>query len=227
MRRSAAPKIVGVIFSRADFQRAIRLRTPPDLFELRLDGLVHCLDYVSAAIRRLPAPLIITARDPREGGANNLPVPMRRSLLLRFLPAAQYIDVELKSTRALESVLKKAADTGTRRIISFHDFQTMPAPARLGQIAERGHSLGATFTKVAVRTDTAIKLHILLDFFEKYRATHNVVAMGIGRRGRASRLEFARRGCPLNYGHLGHARVPGQLSIGELSLATAGIREDS
>jgi len=34
------PLIVGVLASRADLGRAVRMRTPPDLFELRLDRLV-------------------------------------------------------------------------------------------------------------------------------------------------------------------------------------------
>ena len=67
------PKIVGVIFSRADLERARRMRKPPDLFELRLDRLID------APIGQLPAPLIITARHPREGGANNLSALRRRA----------------------------------------------------------------------------------------------------------------------------------------------------
>ncbi|HZE12711.1 MAG TPA: type I 3-dehydroquinate dehydratase, partial [Chthoniobacterales bacterium] len=97
-------KIVGVIFSRADLERALRMRRPPDFFELRLDGLL------GGPIEKLPAPLIITARDPREGGANNLSVPRRRALLLKFLPRAKYVDVELRSARALQSVLRSASD---------------------------------------------------------------------------------------------------------------------
>ena len=33
------PRVVGVIASRADLERAVRMRRPPDLFELRLDRL--------------------------------------------------------------------------------------------------------------------------------------------------------------------------------------------
>ena len=33
------PRIVGVIASREDLEQALRMRRPPDLFELRLDHL--------------------------------------------------------------------------------------------------------------------------------------------------------------------------------------------
>jgi 3-dehydroquinate dehydratase-1 len=210
------PQIAGVIFSRADFQRALRMRKSPDLFELRLDRLVNRIDEISAALERLPAPLIITARDPREGGANNLSAPRRRALLLQFLSRAARVDVELRSVRSLESVLRSAHAQNVRTIVSFHDFETTPPATHLDEIVSRARSLGAGIIKIATRTDTPAQLDALLDFFERHRRLGNVVAMGIGKLGRASRLELARRGCILNYAHLNSPAAEGQLSIQDL-----------
>lgn len=206
----SAPKIVGVIFSRADLARAIRMRKPPHLFELRLDRLLN------VAIGPLPAPCIITARHPREAGANNLSSARRRALLLEFLPRAAYVDVELRSAHALTPVLRAAAKNKVATIISFHDFETTPSASRLDQIASQARSLGAAIVKVATRTDTPAQLDRLLDFWEGQRPMRNLVVMGIGKLGRLSRRELARRGCLLNYGHLGSRVAPGQLSIEEL-----------
>jgi 3-dehydroquinate dehydratase-1 len=210
------PQIVGVIFSRADLQRALRMRKPPNLFELRLDRLVNSMGEVEAAIDRLPAPCIITARDPREGGANHLSVSRRRGLLLQFLPRAAYVDVEFRSARSLAPVLRSARAHGIPTIISFHDFKTTPRAARLDEIVFSAQSLGAALIKVATRTDTPAQLTVLLDFFERQRGAANVVAMGIGKLGRTSRLELAGRGCLLNYAHLATPAVAGQLSIRDL-----------
>lgn len=210
------PKIVGVIFSRADLGRALRMRKPPNLFEVRLDRFANNLTEVRAAIPRLPAPLIITARHPVEGGTNNLSVTKRRALLTEFVPHARYVDVELRSVLPLRPVLQTAAKNNVGTIISFHDFETMPRPAQLERVVAQGYLLGAAFVKVAVRTDTKIQLDRLLDFFEQHRVHRETVTMGIGKFGRAARVELARRGCPLNYGHLGTAAAPGQLSIEEL-----------
>jgi 3-dehydroquinate dehydratase-1 len=210
------PRIVGVIFSRADLRRALRMRKAPDFFELRLDALVPCLDDLRRTIAQLAAPLIITARHPGEGGANRLSSPRRRELLLEFLPRARYLDVELRSIPRFLPVLETAARSKIETIISFHDFQTSPTTAQLNRIAARAHSLGAALLKVAVRTDTTAELANLLHFFDRHRRAPRTVAMGIGRLGRASRLELIRRGCVLNYGHLGSEAVPGQLSLDEL-----------
>jgi 3-dehydroquinate dehydratase-1 len=206
------PKTVGVIFSRADLRRALRMRKPPNFFELRLDRFANNLAKVRAAIPKLPAPIIITARRPDEGGAHNLSAAQRRALLLKFLPFARYVDVELSSVPALRSVLERAAANEVATIISFHDFETTPGPAQLDRIAARARSFGAALVKVATRTDTQAQLDTLLDFFSRQRRA-SVIAMGIGQLGRASRLELARRGSILNYVHLGSRPVVGQLSI--------------
>ncbi len=52
------PRVVGVITSRADLDFAMRVRRPPDLFELRLDHLVHVLDELENKLSRLRAPLL-------------------------------------------------------------------------------------------------------------------------------------------------------------------------
>jgi 3-dehydroquinate dehydratase-1 len=213
------PLIVGVIFSQSDFQRALRMRNPPDLFELRLDRLHDCIAEITDAVARLPAPGIITARHPREGGAGDLSARRRRALLLEFLPHAKYIDLELRSAGPLGPVLDSAAAGRVRTIISCHDFKTTPAPARLDELAARARSLGADVVKVATRTDTRSQMQTLLAFYDRHGRQNPVAAMGIGKFGRAARLELARRGSVLNYAHLGSAAVPGQLSVRDLRRA--------
>src|SRR6266487_1290025 len=108
-------RIVGVIASRADLDRALQMRRPPDLFELRLDRLAGIVEQLENKLPRLRAPLIITARHPQEGGANNLSLRQRRELLTRFLPYAEYVDVELRSAFALHSLLTLANRKKVRR----------------------------------------------------------------------------------------------------------------
>jgi 3-dehydroquinate dehydratase I len=212
------PQIVGVIFSRTDFQRALRMRHPPDLFELRLDALAGHLDFVGNAIAGLGVPLIITARHPREGGRNDLSSRERRRLLLAFLPHAKYVDIELRSARGLRAVSEAARANGIGIIGSVHDFVGLPDTKGLDRMAEAARSLGAVMLKIAARLETPAQLARLLEFFERQGGT-KIAAMGIGKLGRFSRLEFARRGCPLNYAHLGKSKVAGQLSIRELRRA--------
>ena len=161
---AARQSIVGVIFSLRDLRRAVRLRRPPDFFELRLDALVRHLDEIETT--KFPAPLILTARDPREGGVNNLAARARRDLLLRFLPRAHTIDIELRSAPAFLSILDLARARNIQRIISFHNFQDTPPVFRLHEKARAAQKFGADIFKVATRTDTDAQLQRLLDFYD-------------------------------------------------------------
>ena len=216
MASLSTPQIVGVIFTRADLSRALRMRNTPDLFELRLDALSGSSDEVRAAIGNLRAPLIVTARHPREGGSNRLSARKRRALFLRFLPYAAYVDIELRSAAGFAAILKEARAKGIEIIVSFHDFKETPSRSRLDEIAGNARSLGADLLKIVTRTDTPVQLARLLDFFQAERLKMNIAAMGIGRLGRISRLRLARGRSALNYGHLGRPQAEGQLSIVQL-----------
>ena len=218
-QRSATqrPRVVGVIASRADLGRARGMRKPPDLFELRLDHLSGIVDQLERKLPRLRAPLIITARHPQEGGANNLSLRQRRDLLTRFLPHADYVDVELRSASALRSLLLLAKQKKVRRIISFHNFKSTPPPRVLVAKARAAKACGANIFKVATRTDTPIEFKRLLDFVTKKNVNLSVAAMGMGKLGAISRVLLARAGSALVYASVAAGTdIEGQLSLEQL-----------
>ena len=217
--KEANQLIVGVIASPADLRFAVTMHQPPDLFELRLDHLCGMLGPLERKMSILsggrgePAPVIITARDPHEGGANNLSFQQRLDLLLRFLPYAKYLDVELRSARGFKSLLERARKQEVRRILSFHNFKSTPPPRSLRAKAASAKALGADIFKVATRTDTPAELAHLVDFVMNKGVDLSVSAMGIGRLGAISRLLLASYGSVLNYGSLRRAQLEGQLPI--------------
>jgi len=211
------PRIVGVIASREDLEQALRMRRPPDLFELRLDRLAGIVGRVETKLPKLRAPLIITARHPNEGGSGRLSLRQRRELLSRFLTHADYLDVELRSARALRALLAIAKTKNVRRIISFHDFKSTPSARLLVAKAHNAKALRADIFKVATRTDTPTELGRLLEFITKNRVNVRLAVMGIGRLGAISRVLLARAGSVLIYASLGPATdVEGQLSLEQL-----------
>ena len=205
--------IVGVITSPADLRFALAMPEPPDVFELRLDQLWRNLNQLESKIPRLRRPIIITARDPREGGANDRSLQQRVDLLTRFLPYAKYIDVELRSARAFKELLARARKRNVRRILSFHDFKSTPPPRSLRAKAALAKASGADIFKIATRTDTPAQLARLINFLADKDAELPASAMGMGKLGEISRLLLARSGSVLNYAFLQKAQVGGQISI--------------
>ncbi|HEX5491750.1 MAG TPA: type I 3-dehydroquinate dehydratase [Candidatus Udaeobacter sp.] len=215
--RVERPQIVGVIASRADVDRAVRMRRPPDFFELRLDRLAAVADTVEELLPKLRAPLIITARHPREGGSGNLGLRQRRDLLARFLSHASYIDVELRSAHTLRSFAGLAENKNIGRIVSFHNFQSTPSSWILAAKAREAKSYGADIFKVATRMDTPIELGRLLAFITHNRLNLALAVMGIGKLGAISRVVLARAGSVLVYASVGAMTdIEGQLSLEQL-----------
>jgi len=210
------PRLVGVIMSLTDLNSSIRMRKPPDLFELRLDQLARNLDEVERKLSKLRAPLIMTARHPREGGANQLSTQQRRDLLSRFLPRARYIDVELRSVNALRPLLEAARWKNVGRIVSFHDLKATPDLRTLRTKARAAKAHGANIFKLATRTDKPAQLARLFDFMTKKNVDFAVSVMGIGKLGAISRVLLAHCGSALIYASIGESQIEGQMSLEQL-----------
>lgn len=208
------PRLVGVITHSADLRRALGMSAPPDLFELRLDSLVNEKTLEQKA-RKLSAPLIITARHPAEGGKNNLPAAARRDLLLRFLPIAKYVDIELRSVASLKAVIDKARRIGVGIIISVHHFGSTPGLGSLRAKTTRAARLRPGIFKVATRTDTPVQMVRLIQFVCDAPSSFPIAAMGMGKLGKLSRLLLAQCGSALTYASIAEPRIEGQLSLAQ------------
>ncbi|MGH8095432.1 MAG: type I 3-dehydroquinate dehydratase [Chthoniobacterales bacterium] len=219
-QKCVVPRLVGVIASPATLVRATRLRRPPDLFEIRLDALRDSLGEVARALPRLRAPLILTARHPSEGGLGRLNAGARRALLRRFLAAATFIDLELRSVGQMETLIDEMRRRRIGLVLSVHDFCGTPSTGELHRLAIRAAAIHPAVLKIVTRIDTAAQLEQLVAFFQgANRDKLPIAAMGIGKRGAESRRWLDRLGSALTYVSLGEAKIEGQPSLGQLRRA--------
>jgi 3-dehydroquinate dehydratase-1 len=220
MKPPCPGRVVAVIASRADLAKAVRLRRLPDCFELRLDMLRNSLGEVSRIVSRLRAPLILTARDPREGGAVGLTLSARRALLLQFLDQATMVDLELRSVRRLEPLLREIRSRRLGLILSHHDLRTTPTPTRLCELIASAVPFHPAVFKLATRTDTPEQVARLVSFFRKTNSRRlPLAAMGMGKLGFASRRQLDRLGSALTYVSLGQPNTEGQPTLSRLTRA--------
>ena len=205
---------MAVIASEAGLLRAKQVAAA-DLFELRLDVLAPIADRLKQEIPAFKAPLIITARHPREGGARGLNAARRAELLLSFLNYAAYVDLELRAMRELAAVRRQVRTKKVRLIISAHELRDTPSLVRLRAKAIAAAEADADIFKIVARTDTAEQLDRLVRFFDAPHVDLPISAMGFGKFGRVARLELAARGSVLNYVHLGQSQLRGQFSLAD------------
>ncbi|CAN5568688.1 hypothetical protein BH18VER1_BH18VER1_13170 [soil metagenome] len=211
--------LVAVIASLSDLQHAIRLRRLPTFFELRLDALHGETDLALDQVRRLRAPIIITARTAAEGGVNRLSASKRCDLLLSFIDEAAFLDVELRSLAGLRPVFDAATGLRVGRILSVHDLQRTPPREELEQFACDARAERADIFKIATRVNTRADASRLHEFFVANRKSIPLSAMCFGKDSRALRLRFAREGSALNYTYLRTPLAEGQWSLGDMRRA--------
>lgn len=249
------PLVVGVIADEAALRAAAALLPgdggAPELLELRQDAFHARLQgeapapaeeavarAIGALLHASPRPLILTLRDPREGGLDaTLASDRGRLALLRELSRdVAWIDLELRALLAPAAAgpgfRELAAATrarGGRVIASFHDFRGTPSLGRLRALAARArHSGCVDVFKIATTVARPADLARLLTFLDVENSAGGASAtsggsmrfavMGMGGAlGRASRVALAAAGSVFNYGSLGvAATAPGQWPVARL-----------
>ena len=210
-------KIVATVHSPASLAAARRLRAEDgvDFLELRVDAFAQNPDLLLRATLELSLPLIVTVRDPHEGGATrDLTAKKRRELFEKFLPHAALVDVELRAVlkKELAPVLDAARANGVQLILSHHDFKKTPPLVRLTDLTRQAWNAGADIFKVATMAANPRHLATLLDFLTRRESKQRpaLAVMAMGRFGKISRLLFAQCGSVLNYGFLDAANASGQ-----------------
>ena len=209
--KTPACALVGVIASLDELRFATRMRAAPELFELRLDQLPNLRESQLLKLRR---PLIITARHPAEGGKKLL--TGRRTLLLKFLPQAKFVDVELRSLRELREVWDEARRLRVGRICSFHHLKRTPEPAVLHKKLLGARKASADVFKVVTRADTLRDLLTLFKLLWSELSAMRLCVMATGKFGPISRLFFRDAGSSFIYAPLRHPLHHGQLTFQQL-----------
>lgn len=182
-----------------------------DLIELRLDALGSGAEVREfAAKQKASLPLLLTARNPDEGGENDLSDRERAAALEALLPHGALLDLELQSIPALASTWQRAGEAGLLRVASWHNFDHCPSHRELEGKVRAMHAAGADVAKLAFRLGEPGDLGTVIEILRADRPLPLAV-MGMGPLGPTSRLLAAQLGSVLNYGYLGEqATAPGQ-----------------
>ena len=101
------PSIVGAVADSDTLAALPELGKTTDLcdfIEFRIDALLEQESLLEQRIAGLNKPLVITVRDPTEGGLNDLSANERSKRMLQFLPHTSILDIEIRNLPAFQSV---------------------------------------------------------------------------------------------------------------------------
>ncbi len=198
-----------------------------EMLELRTDYLDRpdkdsVAALIAAAKGSIPAsmPVIVTCRDPGEGGVGNRPEALRIEVLLAAIEAgADYIDVEYANFlqpqigQKIRSAL--AGRPRSRLILSGHDFR-----GKLADIRQLCRDMQQAFPDAIVKlVYTANHINDCFDAFDLLHETKgDVIALCMGQPGLISRVLARKLGSFVTFASLDEqaATAPGQLTVGTL-----------
>jgi 3-dehydroquinate dehydratase I len=195
-----------------------------DIVEFRADALAADPAAVARAMDACPVPVLLTVRDPAEGGLGALDGPARHALFSQLLPHANLLDVEIANLEKYPGLLEDARRRGILVVASLHDFTGTPGLDLLLSRIHAAKAAGVDAVKLATTTlkaDDLATLSAVQDI-----AVLPMATMGMGSLGRVSRLLLASLGSILNYGYLDQPTIPGQWPAARLRELIRELRPD-
>ncbi|MEW6722568.1 MAG: type I 3-dehydroquinate dehydratase [Candidatus Micrarchaeota archaeon] len=191
-----------------------------ELAEVRIDMLEKPAAGDVRAIFSSHKNLIATCRP----GA--LPDQKRKELLIAALEAgAAYVDIEVESADEYKGeIAKKAKAMGRRVIVSYHDYERTPTREELLHILEWCFDSGADIAKIACMPRNDADNARLLGLLDGGKS---VVVIGMGERGKITRILAPLLGSPFTYVSTGRGKetAGGQIDMEAARKAMDAVRE--
>jgi len=188
-----------------------------DVAELRVDRFADPAPArVLAQLDKFTGlPTIATIRIRAEGGGWIRGEAERLALFHALAPRVAALDVELAAGEIRAEVVAAAHQASGLAIVSHHDFGGTPEPGELADVVGRGLEAGADVVKIATAVRDPADVRALASAALAHGGA-NLILIGMGEAGVATRLLFAALGSLLTYASAGEATAPGQLLFDEM-----------
>jgi 3-dehydroquinate dehydratase type I len=183
-----------------------------ELAEIRLDG-AELSPHEIQRIFTLHANLIATFR-PNAG--DEAPEKRKMALLTAVEAGAAYVDIEIEAgTLYKKEIMQTARQQECQVILSYHNHENTPSKKQLETIIEQCFSQGADIAKIACRVHSEADSARILSLYDYPGQFHHgkITAIGMGEKGKITRLAALLLGAPFTYASqsTGRETAPGQL----------------
>lgn len=168
--------------------------------------------FFSIAKTKFNLPLLCTIRSIKEGGKRD--IPDRLDVYVRLIPFCDFFDIEIFSDEA-ETLRKISFKHNIKLIASYHRFDLTPSLDELEMVFEKGKRLGADIVKIATMVNKKEDIERLTIFLLKQKH-ENIVVIGMGEKGKPTRVIFPFFGSLITYASLNISSAPGQISLSDM-----------
>ena len=182
---------------------------------LRIEDIPEAIDIIKEDMDRI----VCTLRPETEGGKFSESEKERASILKLIAEYNPFLlDVEFDTIRRDLSLKRYLRASGTRLLISWHDFEETPSSIKLvrkmGQMGRFSSNVKLVCTARSIADSNR-----MLELYSKKREC-NLISFAMGDFGRFSRILCLYLGSPYTYVSLGRAVAPGQFSVDDMKKIT-------
>jgi 3-dehydroquinate dehydratase-1 len=133
---------------------------------------------------------------------------IRKTFLIAAIEAgAKYVDIEIESDSACrKEIIEKAKLKDCKVIISFHDFHGTPEKEKLEEITDLCFSEGADVAKIACKVNSERDNLRLLGLLNNHDYHGRTVVIGMGKKGRITRVAAPLLGSPFTFASLSRGK---------------------
>lgn len=166
----------------------------------------------------IDAPVILTNRSRREGGAFRGAESERvRYLAEGMASGVECVDLEFSTPKRLLRKLLGERPRSTSILLSYHNFRYTPKPSKLRDLAVRMTRHPCDLIKIVTAARNMRDCQRVLEFAVTSQDVTDlpVIAFAMGRAGLFTRFLGAIVGVPLVYAAAGRPTAQGQLSVRE------------
>ncbi len=212
----------------------------PDLLEWRVDCFDQAedIDACIGSLRELrkeigKTVLIFTFRSSLEGGQSKINEEKRLELIVGALMTgdADIVDIEMSNQPDfIESIKKIKAQTQTKLILSYHNFDATPSEEFIVDKLVQAEEMGADIAKVAVMPENNGDVLTLLSATNRARSALvkiPIITMSMGEIGAITRLAGGQFGSDITFAIGGASSAPGQLPIADVRKVMAILGQSS
>lgn len=179
-----------------------------EFVEIRMDRMEMALSEVKEVFSQ-PIRLIATCRP---GHLDDL---KRKDYLIAAIEAgASYVDIEIESdSRYRKDIIEKARSKGCMVIISYHNHHETPSTDSLNSIVTTCFKEGAQIAKLACMVNSPADCARLIGLLGNTGYQGRLVVIGMGEKGRLTRILAPLLGSPFTYASYGAGKetAPGQI----------------
>ena len=198
--------MICVSIGNVTFNKALKIVNNENFVELRLDKMNVTSDEIKTLFSQ-GCKLIATYRK-----TNNVTDDERLiSLKTAIDSGASFVDVDINNSEDfINEIIFHAKNKNRKLIISYHNYEKTPSYNYLNNIVKKCFSYNPDIVKIACMVNNIIDNTALFTLYNNYK---NIISIGMGEKGKVTRIAGQSLGAPFTYVSLteNDKTAPGQI----------------